>query len=271
MVWRFIFFIFLFAGHGVGVFAQAGLELGGIEERHCDQYTSSYMFVLENKSDASLFQENSYEIDFGDGRVLTSQSHAQISGLVHTYSEYGTYRLRFSARSKATGAVVTREYTILNIGIPSLGLGDEKMVISCTGSNAVLWATDFEHNAPGTKYTVSFGDRTQTEIFTQQQLADKKGGISHKYVSSHCKVDKEGFVYEIQAKNECDYTNSKMGRYKVVVPPIAKFECEEPVCINSFLRITNKSIPGQKLPHQKLLLFFHRNPENRQARWTPPV
>ncbi len=245
MVWRFIFFIFLFAGHGVGVFAQAGLELGGIEERHCDQYTSSYMFVLENKSDASLFQENSYEIDFGDGRVLTSQSHAQISGLVHTYSEYGTYRLRFSARSKATGAVVTREYTILNIGIPSLGLGDEKMVISCTGSNAVLWATDFEHNAPGTKYTVSFGDRTQTEIFTQQQLVDKKGGISHKYVSSHCKVDKEGFVYEIQAKNECDYTNSKMGRYKVVVPPIAKFECEEPVCINSFLRITNKSIPGQ--------------------------
>lgn len=244
-VWKLIFLIFLFIGHSVVCLAQTGLELGGFEEQHCDQYVRSYKFLLKNGSDVSLFQENSYEIDFGDGRVLTSLSYAQISGLEHTYADYGTYHLRFSARSKTTGNVVTREYTILNIGIPSLGLGDEKMVISCTGSNATLWATDFEKNSSGTVYTVSFGDRTREEIFTQQQMLNKNGGISHKYTSSHCKIDREGFLYEIQAKNECSYTNSKMGRYKVVVPPIAKFDCDEPVCVNSLLRVRNRSVPGQ--------------------------
>lgn len=245
IVWKFIFLIFLFAGNGVVAFAQTGLELSGFEELHCDPYTSSYRFVLENNSDASLFQENSYEIDFGDGEVLASQSHAQISGLEHTYSEYGTYRLRFSARSKATGTMETREYMILHIGIPSLGLGDEKMVISCTGSNAVLWATDFEKNSPGTKYTVEFGDDTPEKVYTHQQLLDKNGGISHKYTSSHCEKAPTGFLYKIQAKNECHLENSKMGLYKVVVPPVAKFECEEPVCVNSLLRIRNTSTPGQ--------------------------
>lgn len=245
MVWKLIFFIFFFAGSGVIAFAQAGLELGGFEEKHCDPYNSSYTFSLSNTSNASLFQENSYGIDFGDGRVLTSQSYAQISGLEHTYSKYGTYRLKFSARQKTTGDPVTKEYTILNIGIPSLGLGDEQMVISCTKSEAFLWATDFEKNSPGTKYTVTFGDNTNSETYTQQQMVDKNGAISHRYTSSHCTRDKEGFVYEIRAHNECNLNNSKMGRYKVVVPPVAKFDCEEPVCINSLLRVRNYSVPGQ--------------------------
>lgn len=245
MVWRLVFLIFFLVGKSVVALAQDGLELGGFEEKHCDPYTRSYKFVLENLSDASRFTENSYKIDFGDGEVLASLSYAQISGLEHTYQEYGTYTLKLSARLKTTGAEVTREYTISNIGQPSLGLGDEKMVISCTGSEAVLWATDFENNPPGTIYTVNFGDNTKQETFTQQQLLDKSGGISHKYTSSHCNTDSEGFLYKIRVQNECNLDNSKMGYYKVVVPPVAEFDWVKPVCANSLLRITNKSVPGQ--------------------------
>lgn len=244
--WKIIFFLLFYWMGSFSVFAQSGLDLKGFEELHCDQYDSTYMIALSNNSDASLFQENSYGIDFGDGTtVVTGKSYSEISDLIHTYSDYGEYELVFSALSKATGQLVSRTYKIAHLGTPALGLGDEKMVISCVGTNAILWATNFEDNPSSTVYTIDFGDDSRVETYTQAELLAQGGAIEHQYKSSHCRVSDEGFLYEIRATNVCDYNNPKMGRYKVVVPPKADFEYDEPICVNTPLNLVNKSQKGQ--------------------------
>lgn len=245
VVWKLVFFIFFFWGWDIVAVAQTGLDLRGFEELHCDQYDSTYMIAFANHSDASLFQENSYGIDFGDGNAITGKSYEQISEFIYTYSDYGEYHLVFSARLKSTGRVVSRPYTIAHLGTPLLGLGDERMVISCVGANAVLLATNFENNSSGTKYRIDFGDHSPAETFTQAQLLAKNGAMEHRYRVSHCQVSSEGFLYEIRATNECNYTNPKMGRYKVVVPPQADFEYDEPICVYTPLNLVNKSRAGQ--------------------------
>lgn len=244
-IWKLVF-LFLFCGGGyTAAFAQTGLELTGFESRHCDQYDSTYSIALINRSNASLFEENSYSVDFGDGRVETEKSYEQISVLVHTYRNYGEYRLLFSARLKSNGQPVTRAYDIAHIGTPALGLGDERMVISCVGANATLWASNFENNPSSTLYTIDFGDNSPVETYTQAELESRHGGIAHSYKKSHCGVSPEGFMYEIRATNICGFKNPKMGRYKVVVPPQADFEYAEPICVYTPLELKNKSRPGQ--------------------------
>lgn len=212
--------------------------------KKCDLYDSLFVVTLANETNGILFQEGTYSIDWGDGSgKLQNKTHAEIIGLSHRYRAYGVYKLVFSAKSSG-GTLVSRTYEVKNLGPPWLGLGAEMASISCVGTGVTIPIIGYERNPSTTTYTVKFGDKTRDEEISQAQLEAWNGKIPHTYLSSHCVVSRDGFFYEIRAKNECTWETPKSGYIKVVVPPQPHFTFDPNVCTDTDIRLINESKEG---------------------------
>lgn len=237
--------IFLGVGQGRAV-AQAGLELSETNNFYnCNEFSINFQISVTNGSNAALFQEGTYGIDWGDGTAPSvNKSYAEISALRHTYTKGGDFRLKFSAKA-LDGSSVSKEYTVRNLVKPSLGLGGGQTVTACINGTSIITVIDYEGNSDLTRYRIEFGDGTGGEVYTQQQLLNKGGTVTHTYSKSSC-PNKDGFLYQVRATYDaCDISETKLGYYKVVVPPTADFSFDDKVCVNTPIDLINKSSGGQ--------------------------
>lgn len=217
--------------------------------RRCNPYIEDGTALrqeLTNESVTGAFQEGSYRIEWGDGAVEDALNYADVSAKIHTYLDYGIYTLKFSGKSVVDGAWITREYPVMNLGNPAIGLGATEKTVSCIGGKALFEVTGLEKNTPGTMYIISYGDGIRDSL-TIAELRAKLGVVEHVYNKSYCEdPNREGeyFTFKVTARNECELFDFKSGAHSVVQPPTAKFEVSELHCTGVPLDVVNGTDPG---------------------------
>lgn len=226
--------------------AQNGLALR--EERNfynCNTSNSAFTVRITNESNRSLFREGTYQIDWGDRSApLTNLTYDAVSAATHRYESYGDFVLVFSAES-VSGGRKSWTQTVHNLGNPVFNFATEQIYTPCVRSEMEIHLVDYENNSSKTVYEIDYGDGKGKDKYTQQDLIDRRGTFKHVYNGSSC-PDALGFNLKVVAKyeNGCPGNMGRAQTCKVVIPPIADFDFDKRVCINTSIGLENKTVPG---------------------------
>ena len=77
----------------------------------CNDEGKQFRTTVTNETPAGIFQDGTYEVDFGNGTVKSNLSMSSFP-LLLTYTESKEYILKFSAIAISTGTKVTKEYKV---------------------------------------------------------------------------------------------------------------------------------------------------------------
>lgn len=192
-----------------------------------NEATRVFRMKVTNQSDASAFRDGTYEIDFGNGTVVSNLEYtkeAQVS-----YTKAGNYTLKFSAIAISTGQKVTREYTVRAMGRPVVYLRKVDENVRCVGEEVVYFVGDAEKNVPGTTYTLTIDDDKSSKIVrtNDEVLADNR--FVHQYSRSYCsdyrRWPEHKFLVTLEVKNEC-YSDGATVDEHVVAKLQPAFSCD---------------------------------------------
>jgi PKD repeat protein len=197
----------------------------------------SSSFIFTNGSSTNLTNSN-YSFIWGDGSTLDLLSFTNQS---HTYN-FGNHTLLHIV----TGQNGCKDSTSEDIyvgsnphgGIVSPGSTDRL----CVGNSLIFPLTFVNGNSPGTNYNITFGDNTQAQTYTQN---DVPSSVTHTFNTSSCGVPmsygfNNSFVAIIQATNPCGVTSSSVTPIYVSQNPNASFTISKDTnCVNTNTTFTN--------------------------------
>jgi PKD repeat protein len=150
--------------------------------------------------------------------------------------------------------VGTYTYTLVNNTVNN-SFGVEGSTTACLGSGATTITYNIDpniikNNYPGTLYNVSWGDGTPAISYTYCQIVAANGKVSHQYVKASCgnvvKGQNNSFEVKLQLTSPfCGNVGTPVASYaKVISPPVNAPLIPVAGCLNSEVRFTNNSFPG---------------------------
>ncbi len=166
---------------------------------------------------------------------------------------------------KATNGSInsTRAYFLINspnrLGLSTDGEQQGCLPTPLTFVMGLDSITGIANNFPGTQYQISWGDGSAASVYKHCELLALNGNLSHTYTFTSCDSANVSFNVTTTLLNPW-YLSSAMGgtvtqnncdqpqvttRAKIFKQPIARFSGIDTTCINTLVRFTNTSDPGQ--------------------------
>ncbi|MFW0714622.1 PKD domain-containing protein [Pedobacter sp. N23S346] len=205
-----------------------------------------------------------------------STATATVAAAIKNESSGGTSTLTFSTPNQSFTADQTH-YTIIatatmpdgtkgtkayllvnNRAITAFGTSGNNIV--CLPLGALEFNVDYtspagiQNNFPGNRYTISWGDGSQT-VYTLCDIINNSGKVIHPYTRSSCgsnSVTSAGTIYNafpvtINVSNDfCGTVGTPVSSSaKVVVKPMNAFTFQTPSCTNTDVTFYNTSILGE--------------------------
>lgn len=216
------------------------------EFRRCTEGDNQeFKLKVTHISDKAGFKENSFSLDWGDGREGLQNVAYDVLNAVHTYTKWGVFELKITAVAHS-GELKEQFYRVVNLSRPAVGLEEDQTGISCVNALMELTVTNYKENSDATIYRMDFGDGHQ-ESYTQEELIRFGGKIGHKYTQTHCDLGyPAGITVRLTAQNECGYEKSmdSPGHY-IIRPPKADFwASSSPGCTGEEIVLSNRSDGG---------------------------
>lgn len=198
---------------------------------------ATHTFFMQNIS-ATKVGNTGYRIDWGDGS--TPYSSATLDTISHTYHT-GLYTLKFTV-TNSNGCSETENYTIFYGSTPAVGLNTPGNTIICAGSELRFPVTGIAGNAPGTIYTVNYGDGT-TETYNRDNpppdtlVHTFNKGSYGSYGGNYYNA----FMVSIAASNPCNTSQASVGPIYVSHKAEADFSVSpsDTVCVASQVTFTD--------------------------------
>lgn len=215
----------------------------------CNDEGKQFRTTVTNETPAGIFQDGTYEVDFGNGTVKSNLSMSSFP-LLLTYTESKEYILKFSAIAISTGTKVTKEYKVRALGRPVIDLRKVDENAQCIGSDVIYLVEVADKNTPGTTYTMNYDDGTEPEVLTNDQLKNQNQRFVHRYDHSYCDREHMGssheqFEVKLTVRNECNYSDFKIISEHVVTPLDAKFTFDKKKnCTYEKVRLRNLTTGG---------------------------
>lgn len=171
----------------------------------------------------------------------------------------GYYIIRYT---KTIGGKSLEYSYLFNFNTGNSGISNLSSESVCVGTSVEFEVSlsGIINNYPGSKYTVNWGDGSEEEIFTHNQLIEDQF-VSHEFNDATCSSQdafsnpegKSFFKVDFKLFNKglrgsCDvYSENGNGTFKLVntsTPPTANFETNEIICEGTILRATDTSLSG---------------------------
>lgn len=232
------------------------LTIGRVTEEGfliCNEEGTNFTANANNNTTYKGFQDGTYEINQGDGKVFSGLFLNKDFPYPVVYTKPGTYTLEFSVLTTA-GVKVTRTYTVKALGRPKINLKKTTEATQCIGNEIEYLIDVYHQNTEGTKYTLDFDDGTEVRYLRNRDLANSKGLVRHVFDHSYCDELHEGssheaFVITLTAINECNFSPEKTTLNEHVAEPIrAGFTFDNPTdiaCTFQKLRLVNTTTGGR--------------------------
>ena len=203
---------------------------------------TSSLFNFTNTSSTQGGLNTNYTIDWGDGSPNFSGNSWSV--LSHTY-DVGLWNVVYTVEGN-NGCSSTQNYIVFVGSNPAVSLGNPGNTDVCNTSSLTFPITGTENNPPGTTYTVTFNDGSESEIFNHPPPAS----VTHTFLTSSCGIDSSdgtntyanSFSANILAANPCSSSSVGVVPIYVSTAPEANFDSPEIACINTSVCLTNQSI-----------------------------
>ncbi|WP_452218584.1 PKD domain-containing protein [Lacinutrix undariae] len=203
---------------------------------------TSSLFNFTNTSSTQGGLNTNYTIDWGDGSPNFSGNSWSV--LSHTY-DVGLWNVMYTVEGN-NGCSSTQNYIVFVGSNPAVSLGNPGNTDVCNTSSLTFPITGTENNPPGTTYTVTFNDGSESEVFNHPPPAS----VTHTFLTSSCGINssdgtntyENSFSANILASNPCSSSSVGVVPIYVSTAPEANFDSPEIACINTSVCLTNQSI-----------------------------
>lgn len=210
----------------------------------------NYTIALDNKTDGSCLNSNTYSIFWGDGEKLENISSEVLSNAEHAYSSYGSFTLRIRVFS-AEGVVGEKTYSVINDANPVMGLPNPGSTVGCAPLVFTSTINKYEKNSVSTEYYFWIDSKNNEPIKKSQQDVNESGGnFEYIFNTTSCGIGTDNaHVIYFEANNGCLPTKGSIEGIYVSTPPTAKFDVTDKACPNEDILFQNISISSSSLEY----------------------
>ncbi len=207
----------------------------------CTSTASTFDFFNESKTPTT---NTDYRIIWGDGSAdFTSTKFEEI--ITHNYP-VGIKEIKFVV-SGSNGCKDTGLYNVFVGSNPAVGLGNPGNTNVCTGSPLTFPITGTDNNPPGTTYTLSFNDGSESITYNHPAPTS----ATHVFKNPSCGTSSSNggidypnsFYASVFASNPCSKSSASVVPIYVSSKPSSAFSIgpNDTVCVGITTRISNTS------------------------------